>query len=162
MIFTRIVPALLVAVVSAQALYIPDVLYAREFEEFSELSERGLDQLEQVVHDIIARDFVNLGLRSDSDLSSILVTRTGSRSPSPGPYECKNKADCQKHIDYADHQIAQGKPEVAKCKAALKAAKKGTPAYRTAKNELHTAEGSLASWEENKEEYEKMKRNMKT
>ena len=44
MIFTHIVSALLVAAVSAQALYIPDVLYTREFEEFSELSEHGTDQ----------------------------------------------------------------------------------------------------------------------
>jgi hypothetical protein len=54
MIFTRFVPALLVAAVSAQALYIPEVLYAREFEESGdvaarELSKRGLDHLNVVL-----------------------------------------------------------------------------------------------------------------
>lgn len=50
MIFIRVVPALLLAVVSAQALYIPDALYVREIEESydvaaRELSERDLDHL---------------------------------------------------------------------------------------------------------------------
>ena len=51
MIFTRVIfTTLLVASISAHALYIPDVLYAREFEESRdvaarELFKRGLDDL---------------------------------------------------------------------------------------------------------------------
>ena len=64
MIFTRIVPALLVAAVSAQALYIPDALYAREFEESRdvaarELSKRGLDHL-NVVRDLASNNEVTV------------------------------------------------------------------------------------------------------
>lgn len=158
-----IVPALLVAAVSAQALYNPDALYAREFEEFSELSERGLDHLNFVrdlasnneVTVLTARDFAALGLRSEDVLSHILVTRT--RSPSPGPYQCNNKADCQKHIDYANHKIQEANEVVAKWRKQLKAAAKGSAAYRTAGNNLDTARGSLGAWEESKEDYQRMK-----
>jgi hypothetical protein len=163
MIFTHIVPILLVAAVSSQALYIPDALYAREFEEANEFAERGLDHL-NVVRDLAsnnevtvltARDFVALDLRSDDVLSQILVTR--ARSPSPGPYECKSKADCQKHIEYADHQIQEATAAVARWQRALSAAARGSAAARNAGNNLHTARESLAGWRENKEDYQRMK-----
>ena len=207
MIITRIVPALLVAAVTARALYIPsspdqleqravsdalknalnalhtrdfdDVLYAREFEEFSELFERGSDQ--QMVRDVIAnmkmprdqrptravrdalwkvlngRDFDALGLRSEDVLSDVLVTRARSPSPSPGPYECKSKADCQQHIDYANKKIQEAEPIVAKLKREVRAAKDNKEQRRKAKNELDTAQGNLSNWEDHKEAYEKMK-----
>ena len=199
MIFTRIIPALLVAAVSARALYLPDnvrdalknalnalhtrnfddVLYAREFEEFSELFERGSDQ--QMVRDVIAnmkmprdqrptravrdalwkvlngRDFDALGLRSEDVLSDVLVTRARSPSPSPGPYECKSKADCQQHIDYANKKIQEAEPIVAKLKREVRAAKDNKEQRRKAKNELDTAQGNLSNWEDHKEAYEKMK-----
>ena len=166
MIFTRVVPALLVAAVAAQAFYIPDALYAREFEGFGEFSERGLDHL-NVVHDlatnnevtvltVTATDFAALGIRSEDVLSHILVSRM--ESPSPGPYECNSKADCQKHIDYVDRQIQEVTPVVARWKATLvEAAPKGSTAYRTAKNDLHTTEESLEGWQENKVDYERLK-----
>ena len=65
--FTRIVPALLVAAVAAQALYIPDVLYAREFEEFSELSEHGTDQK----IDKAIRDAFIMGLTGTPDTAHV-------------------------------------------------------------------------------------------
>ena len=163
MIFTRVVPTLLVAAVSAQALYIPVALNAREFEEASEFAERGLDHLNFVrdlasnneVTVLTARDFVELGLRSEDVLSHILVTREGS--PSPGPYECRTKADCQKHIDYAEHQIQEATAKVAQWQKALNAAAKGSAEYKKAKDNLHTAKESLAGWKENKEDYQKIK-----
>ena len=98
MIFTRVVPALLFA---AQAFYDSDALYTREFGE--EFSERSLDHLNVVrelttnneVIVLTTRDFEALGLRSEDILTQILIAR---RTPSPGPYECTTKADCQKHI----------------------------------------------------------------
>jgi len=180
MIFTRIVPALLVAAVSAQALYIPDVLYAREFEESSELFERNHEQQVQMVRDIFAkikarvgpampairdalyksitaRDFDDLGLRSEDVLSDVLVTRAQSPSPSPGPYECKSKADCQQHIDYANKKIQEAEPIVAKLKREVRDAKDNKEQRRKAKNQLDTAQGNLSSWEDHKEAYEEMK-----
>ena len=167
MIFTHIIPALLVAAVAAQAFYIPDALYAHEFEEFGELSEHGFDHL-NVVHDLAtqannevtvltATDIAALGIGSESEdvLSHILVTCM--ESPLPGPYECKSKADCQKHIDYTDKQILKVIPVVARWKAALEAAPKGSTAYRTTKNNLHTAEESLEGWKENKVDYKRLK-----
>ena len=163
MIFTvtRVVPSLfVVATVSAQwqALYNSDG-YALESEKFSKLSERGLDHL-NVVRDLAsnnevtvltgARDFAAPGLGSEDVLSHILVTRV--RSPSPGPYQCNSKADCQKHIEYADHQILE-----ARTAAAARWQKALNAAHRTAKNNLDTAKGSLAGWEEKKEDYQRMK-----
>jgi hypothetical protein len=60
MIFIRVVPFLLVTAISAQALYIPKVLYAREYEESRdvaarELSKRSLHHL-NVVHDLASGD----------------------------------------------------------------------------------------------------------
>ena len=72
MIFTRVVAALLVAAVSAQALYIPDALYAREFEESHdvtarELSVRGLDYL-NVVRDLASDNEITvLAARGDEE-----------------------------------------------------------------------------------------------
>ena len=165
MIFTRVVPSLFVAAaVSAQwqALYNSDA-YARESEKFSKLSERGLDHLNFVrdlasnneVTVLTALDFAALGLRSEDVLSHILVTRV--RSPPPGPYQCNSKADCQEHIDYADHQILEARTAVARWQKALKAAPIDSPAHRTAEINLHTAKESLASWEERKEDYQRMK-----
>ena len=76
MIFIRVVPALLVAAISAQALYIPDVLYAREFEESRDVaarepSERGLD------HPNLVRDLASnnggtvLAARGDEEHNSV-------------------------------------------------------------------------------------------
>jgi hypothetical protein len=163
MIFTRAVPVLLIAAVSSKALYIPDALYTRELEEASEFAERGLDHLNNVGRDLAsnnevtvltARDFVTLGLRSEDVRSQILVTR---ERPSRGPYECRKKADCQKHIEYADHQIQEAKSTVVKWRRVLKAAARRSAAYRTAKNNLHTARESLAGWEEYKEDYRRIK-----
>jgi len=166
MIFNRAVPALLAAAVSAQALYIPDALHAREFEESNEIAARGLEHL-NVVRDLAsnddvmvltARDFAELGLRSEDVLSQILVTRTPpSRTPSPGPYECKNKADCQKHIDHAHYQMTEAKTFVDKWQGRKDAAKKGTPEHRNAGNNLHTAKESHASWKDNHEYYSNLK-----
>ena len=166
MIFTRVVPALLVATVSAQALYIPDALYAREFEEASEISKRGLDHLNVVrelasnneVTVLTARDFAALGLRSEDVLSHILVTRN---PPPEGPYQCTNKADCDTHIVHADHYIQEARAKVATWQTKLKAAAKGSKEYNTAKNNLHTASESLAGWQERKDDFEKMKAGFK-
>ena len=162
MVFTRVVPALLFAAavsVPWQAFYDSDALFTREFEE--EFSERGLDHLNVVrelatnneVLVLTARDFEALGLRSEDILSEILVAR---RTPSPGPYVCTNKADCQKHIVAADHEIGLAKAKVDEWKNKLKAAKKGSKEYETAKNNLHTATESRAGWQENKEDYERI------
>ena len=157
MIFTRIVPTLLVAASSAQAFYIPDVLYAREFEDFVELFERGPDP--QMARDVIAnmkfpRDFA---IRSEDVLSDVLVTHARSPSPSPGPYQCNSKADCQQHIDYANKKIQEAEPIVAKLKRKVRAAKDNKEQRRKAKNELDTAQGNLSNWEDHKDAYEEMK-----
>ena len=185
MIFTRIIAALLVATVSARALYIPDVLYARESEEFSELSKRNREQQVQMIRDAIARlkahiipairndavpairnalgnaihtrDIDDLGLRSEDALSDVLVARARSPSPSPGPYECNSKADCQQHIDYANKKIQEAEPIVAKLKREVRAAKNNKEQRRKAKNELDTAQGNLSNWEDHKDAYEEMK-----
>ena len=185
MIFTRIIAALLVAAVSARALYIPDVLYARESEEFSELSKRNREQQVQMIRDAIARlkahiipairndavpairnalgnaihtrDIDDLELRSEDVLSDVLVTRARSPSPSPGPYECNSKADCQQHIDYANKKIQEAEPIVAKLKREVRAAKNNKEQRRKAKNELDTAQGNLSNWEDHKDAYEEMK-----
>jgi len=89
MFFTRVIPALFVAAATAQALYIPNVLDAREFEESNEIAARGLDHL-NVVRDLTfnddvmvltARDFTELGLRSEDVLSQILITRNPPYQP---------------------------------------------------------------------------------
>jgi len=166
MIFTRVIPALLVAAASAQALYIPDALYAREFDESDEIAARGLEHLNVVrelasnndVMVLTARDFAELGLRSEDVLSQILVARTPpSRSPSPGPYECKNQADCQKHIDHANHQMTQAQTHVNRWQTAKDGATKGSKEYKNAKNNLHTAKESHASWQDNHEFYTNLK-----
>ena len=59
---------------------------------------------------LTARGFVALGFRSEDVLSKILVVR---HTHSPGPYECKTKADCQKHIEYVNHEIQRTKAKAA-------------------------------------------------
>jgi len=60
MIFTRVVPALLIAAVSAQALYIPEALYAREFEQSGDVAARELSRRDlQVDHLNVVRDLAS-------------------------------------------------------------------------------------------------------
>ncbi|KDR68772.1 hypothetical protein GALMADRAFT_160830 [Galerina marginata CBS 339.88] len=175
MIFTRIVAALFATAVCAQALYIPDVLYARDFEDSRdltarELSERGLHHFNAIRdlaenNDVLAlasRDLTTLELRSGEVLSHPIVARTESRSPSPGPYGCNTKADCQKKIDYAKYQEKESKKKVDHWKKALKDAGSDEAKKRTAKNNLDTARGSYEHWTEEVEAYTNMKATMKS
>jgi hypothetical protein len=163
------------------------VSYARELEESNEIAARGLEHL-NVVRDLAtnddvmvltARDFAELGLRSEDVLSQILVIRNPpSRSPSPGPSrgrrrprgpykspspspgpergpsECTSKADCQKHIEYCNYYIQEASAKVRKWRAELKAAGKDADKKENAKNNLDSAQGALEHWEETKEFYE--------
>ena len=61
MIFTRVISALLISAASVQALYIPEALYVREFEESRELS----DHL-NVVRDLASNNVV-LAARGNED-----------------------------------------------------------------------------------------------
>ena len=80
MIFTRVVPALLVAAVSAQALYIPDALYTREYEKSRDVAERALDHL-NVVRDLASNNEVMvLATRGNEELS----LNPGSHHPHGG------------------------------------------------------------------------------
>jgi len=123
MMFTRVVTAVFVAAISAQALYIPEVLHAREFSEFSELSERGLEP-STIRNDIAARDFIALE-------DDVLVTRGDREGTPPVPYECTNKAQCDQHIHHANYQIAGAQEKVDHWSAKKSAATKGTKEYRT-------------------------------
>lgn len=70
------------------------------------------------------------------------VART--RSTSPGPYECKSKADCQKYIDYANLQIQEEvSASVTRWQNVYNAAPRGSAAKRTVQINLHTARKSL-------------------
>ena len=123
MIFTRVVPALLVAVVSPQALYIPDVA-ARELASNNEVTV------------LSARHLAALGLRSEGILSHILVTCTHGPLPSPRLYEYKSKADCQ-----TTRPPGTG-AAISRWQAALNATTKGNVAYRTVKKNLHSCKNS--------------------
>ena len=177
MIFTRIVAALFATAACAQALYVPDTLYAWDFEDSRaiaarQLSERGLRHLNAVrdladnneVLVLAARDLATLGLRSEDVLSHIIVARTNppSRTPSPGPYECKTKADCDKKITHAKYQRDEAKKSVDKWKAAVAAAGTDAKKKRNAENNLHTAQESYGSWKDDVEAWTKIKAEMKS
>jgi len=154
MIFTRVIPALLVAAAAAQALYIPDVLDAREFEESDGIAARSIGSNDVIV--LTARDFAQLGLRSEDVLSQMLVTRN---PPPEGPYQCQNKADCQTHVVHAQYQMGQAQNKINHWQGQMRVHPKGSAEHRNAKNNLHTARESKGGWEEHRDFYENHKSN---
>ena len=97
MIFTRVISALLISAASAQALYIPEALYVREFEESRDVAARELSDHLNVVRDLASNNIV-LAARGNEDhhphgggeskkthpVSPGEITRKGQKVQPPG------------------------------------------------------------------------------
>jgi hypothetical protein len=171
------VAALFATAASAQAFSVSDGLYGREYHEYKTLANRKLaDRSYNTINDIrdlayqdkvmvlSARDPSNLAIRSEDIISHLLVVRMmeGS-SPPPSPpsspqpiYHCQTPEDCEHNIQVWSGRVTKGEAAVANAQAVFKAAH-GKDEQRKAKNNLHTAQESLAESKDRVSWYKKYK-----